>query len=163
MPTDPRDWLALEAVVTAFAAVNGSGVYATTLTSKVDYGLFPADRPPRQSLPCVAVGYESVEMSDGPDLPGTRCRVVLTVQGWAQGTADTASARMEAAATLASDLRQALRAARAAGSSSALADVHDLSFAVATVDARQLGIALTCGYIEGRVTFEYPLSYGEQE
>lgn len=163
MPADPRDWLALEAVVTAFNTIDGTGSYATDLDGAVAYGLFPPDRPPRQTLPAVAVGYESIDMSDGPDLPGTRCQVALTVQGWASGAADTAAARMEAGATLASDLRQALRTARVDGSASALADVHDFAFSLTVVDARQLGLALSCAYIAGQITFEYPVGYGEAE
>lgn len=163
MPTEPRDWLALVAVVEAFEAVDGTGDYATDISAAVAYGQFAPDRPPRQALPCVAVGIESVDMEDGPDLPGTRCQVALTVQGWAQGASDSAAGRMQAACELASDLRLALRTARASGSASALYNVHEFAARFTVVDARQLGISITAGYVAGSITLEYPVGYGETE
>lgn len=163
MPSSPFDYQVYAAILAACAVPNGSAPYHYDLTGKVAEGLPPASAPPFEVLPCVAVGYGGVEMEDGPDLPGTSDRMEFHLQAWAPAATQDASGRIQAAARLASDLRQALRAARASGSSSALYHVHNLRFRALPVDAEQMGVALGCGFLVGTITCEIPVSYGETE
>lgn len=163
MATDPRDLLIYEAILEAFRTIDGTGDFHTDVSTAVAEGEYPADRLPRASPPCVAVWDPVTEQGDGPDLPGNLNRVTVRFQLWTPVSSDSASGRTRPRVRLAADLRTAIRAARASGSSSALYDVHNLTITTATADGRQLGLALSCGYGEGEIVCEYPVGYGEQE
>lgn len=160
---DPFDLLVYQAVLDAWDGIDGTGNYTYNLSGLVAEGEFTPDKPPRARPPCVAVTDPVTEEGDGPDLPGTSCRLTIRFQFWAPGSSDAASARMAARVRLAADLRRAVRAARASGSESALYRVHNFNIALTTADGRQLGLSMPFGYGEGEITCEYPVGYGEDE
>ena len=162
---EPIDYRLLLAVQSAIQAADGSAPYHLTLSTsgRVVLGLRRPDDPPAQGTSCVAVSLGPTDTNDGPDLPGTSNSFTLYLQGWAPGTEDTADGRMLAISRLRADIVRALRAARSAGSTSLLNDMHLFRVSVTTADARQLGLSLPCGYLEGEITCEYPVEYGEAE
>ena len=121
------------------------------------------DDPPAPGVACVAVSYGQTDSGDGPDLVGTSSTMTLYLQGWAPGTADTADGRMLAISRLRADVVRTLRGARASGSSSILHHLHNWRVGITTCDARQVGLALASGYLEGEITCEIPVGYGEAE